>query len=176
MFSLLDKILDRLCALAGALLFSQAPEFFQQYTQRLAGHVAELQRHVDILKQLAKQSGKTLHDYIHKFISNSDPDFSNQGTMMQKMVDRLNDLTLSLQSMQTASVWSRPWEFVTHLQEDIAYGTMVHFKAGLPLTLEGACYAFIGMLVGFGIYSLGKALLTKLGRLFYTRRATPDHS
>jgi hypothetical protein len=63
----------------GAFVASQIPEFIQQYTQRLAGHVNELYRLLNQMRQVASYSNKTLDQYIQKFITSSDPDFARQG-------------------------------------------------------------------------------------------------
>ena len=39
---------------------SQIPQFMQQYSQRLAGHVAELQQLIDQLRSVAAHSNKSL--------------------------------------------------------------------------------------------------------------------
>jgi hypothetical protein len=36
-----ETLLDRVLCVAGAITLSQAPEFFQQYLQRLGGHLAD---------------------------------------------------------------------------------------------------------------------------------------
>ena len=56
-----------ICGFAGALLLSQFPEFFQQYTQRLGGRLDEVRAQVSSLEERAVESGKDLEAYLRVF-------------------------------------------------------------------------------------------------------------
>lgn len=161
---LINGLADRLCVVAGAFAGSQIPQFMQQYMQRLAGHVEELQRVIDHLNQLAAHSNKTLNQYIYKFLSNSDPDFSRQGEFMQQMLIRWEQLSQALQSIVNSSMWARPYVLLTHLDYDIAHSTLHSFQPGLSLTIEGFYYTGIGLISGFLLYQG----LSKLIQIIYT--------
>jgi hypothetical protein len=150
----ISSILDRIFALLGALLFSQFPFFIQQYTQQLAGHVAELQWQIGALAQLASQSGKSLEQYIQKFSNSIDPDFSLQGHFMQGLVQRFDRLSEGLQALQQATVWERPFIFIQYFHQSIASATYENFKPGLAFTVESAAYLLCGLLVGYLLYQL----------------------
>lgn len=60
MFKWIGGLMDRACAVVGAVVFAQAPLFMQQYSQQLIGRTAELKLQVDGMKQAANLSGKTL--------------------------------------------------------------------------------------------------------------------
>lgn len=145
----LGSLLDRLCIVAGAFLGSQIPQFMQQYSQRLAGHVAELQQLLDQLQKTASLSHKNLDQYIHKFLSSSDPDFAFQGQFMQGIVHRWEDLNMALVHLSQSSPWMRPFVFLKDLQPDIAQSTLRTFQPGINLNLEGLCYAGIGIFLGW---------------------------
>src|SRR5437868_6272991 len=85
-------ICDRICAVLGAFAFSQIPLFYQQYTQRLAGHLAEAGWQVALLHETAEHAGKSLPAYIAKFLNQSDPDFVLQGRLMDSLITRLTTL------------------------------------------------------------------------------------
>ena len=55
-----ETLLDRVLCVLGAVGVSQAPEFFQQYLQRLGGHLDEARRQLASFEAVAKQSGITL--------------------------------------------------------------------------------------------------------------------
>lgn len=160
MLSWFGKIVDRLFVVVGAFLFSQAPAFLQQYSQRLGGHLTELNHQIGELHRLALRSGKTLPEYIHKFTSSGDVDFSQQGTLMLNMLERYRNLSDAYLNLTQASAWMRPAQFIRHMQWDVVNGTMVDFQPGLTLTPEGIIYALIGMLTGYSFY----ALLSGAGR------------
>jgi hypothetical protein len=166
--SSIGNLLDRLCVVAGAFIGSQIPEFMQQYTQRLAGHVDELQRLLNQIRQVATYSNKTLEQYIQKFISSSDPDFVHQGEFMQGMLVRCDELYQSLIHLMHSSMWMRPFTFFKELQYDIAHSTFVSFQPGINLSLEGLCYAGMGVGLGWACYQM----ISKCILVGYTRAAT----
>ena len=167
-FSFIGNVLDRLCIVAGAFIGSQIPQFMQQYTQRLAGHVEALQKLIDQMRQIASFSNKTLEQYIEKFKESSDLDFSRQGDFMQGIVTRWQELHQALNHLTQSSIWLHPYYFLKDLQPDIAHSTLASFQPGLSLTIEGLCYAGIGMILGWIFYQT----LSQLIIFGYTRAQT----
>lgn len=159
-FSFVGSIIDRLCVVAGAFIGSQIPQFMQQYTQRLAGHVEALQKLIGQLNHIASLSQKTLEQYIHKFIQSGDPDFMKQGDFMQGILNRWQELHQALSHLNQSSLWTRPYYFIKDLQPDIAHSTLASFQPGLSLTLEGLCYAGAGMLIGWMIYQIASKIIS----------------
>ncbi len=152
MLNWLGSLLDRLFAVAGALLFSQAPQFFQQYSHRLAGHVSELQVLISNIQTAAARTGKGLSEYVYKFTQHADVDFSSQGEMMNGIISRHIDLKKALISMQDATALSRPFHFLQSFNLEIAQSTLRDFQPGLLITAEGLAYALVGMGVGIAVY------------------------
>jgi Protein of unknown function (DUF2937) len=159
MIKWLGGLFDRICAAAGALIFAQAPLFMVQYEQQLTGRAAELKLQVEGMRNAASFSGKSLEQFISKFLQNSDIDFTRQGELMQSTFHRWQSLTESLSTLQTSTVFERPFVFLTYLDTDIAKSTLEHFKFGLPFTLEGGVYAVVGILAGYVFFgSIRKVL------------------
>lgn len=149
-------MVDKLVAVAGALLFSQAPMFIHQYMQGLSGHVAEIKLQIDSLRAVSASSGKTLSEYIAKFIDNPDPDFVAQGKWMGDLLDRYTNLSSSLTALQETSLWTRPLLFIRHCYLDIVDQTYREFTPGLPFSAEGFAYALGGMVIFSTIFWLFK--------------------
>lgn len=164
MFKFVGGILDRACAVAGALVVSQVPLFIQQYKQQLSGHVAELQLQVEMVRQAAMASGKTIDQFIKKFVASGDVDFSRQGEIMQQMVQRWHDLADGFNALSQASIVAKPIVFFQHFNVSIAKETVSTFSPGIPLTLEGGVYALIGIGVGYLTFSTIKAICRALWR------------
>lgn len=164
-FSFFGSLLDRLFIVAGAFIGSQIPQFMQQYTQRLAGNVEALQKLIGQLNHMASLSQKTLEKYIQKFKISEDPDFVQQGDFMQGILNRWEELHEALVHLNQSSIWVRPYYFLKDLQADIAHSTISSFHPGLSLTLEGLCYAGIGMILGWIFYQI----LSKIIIFGYTR-------
>lgn len=154
-----NGLFDRLCVVAGAFIGSQIPSFMQQYIQRLSGHIEELKIQINAWRHLASVSGKGLSEYISKFTTHSDIDFSQHGELMQSMINRLDDFVKALNAYQTSGILERPFAFLAHVKGEIFDGTLHAFVPQLTLTAEGGCYAVAGMLCGYLFFNIFAKLI-----------------
>lgn len=172
-------MLSRLSAVAGALIFSQLPQYLQQYTQRLGGHVNEIGRLVEQLQMLALQSGKSLSQYIDKFTRSNDPDFAQQGEWMQTLVERHAQLSAAWEAITHATPLTRLSAYLAHHQSEIAKTTLAFFQPAFPMTVEAGIYALIGALIGYLIYRCIKFLILniykKISRSVNSRSLSADN-
>lgn len=167
LFRFIGSLADRICIVAGAFIGSQIPQFIQQYTQRLAAHIAELDHLLTKLRRIASLSDKTLDQYIQKFLSSSDPDFSRQGEFIDEMLRRFHVLSDSLQKITESRIWTRPFIFLKEIHRDLFETTLDSFQPGLVLSVEGICYTFLGALLGFLFYQgFSKSILIVYKALF----------
>jgi hypothetical protein len=150
-----DGLLDRALCVIGAVIFSQVPEFMQQYLQRLGGHLDEARRQLQQFQQAAAQSGLTLDRLIGQTSANADPAVAKLGGVMTAAVARVDALQTAQSAIQHASLWDRPFVFMRYVDPSIAHATWTIFKPAVPTTLEGFVYALAGMLVLIGTYHLG---------------------
>jgi predicted exporter len=151
-FRIVNGIMDRIFIVAGAFFGSQIPQFMQQYTQRLAGHVEELHYLLDQIRLIA--SHRNLDQYIYKFLSSSDQDFVQQGVFMQTLFSRWQNLSSALQALNESSLFTKPFVWMKHFDYDMAWATLKSYQPGFSLTLEGIYYTFLGILFGFLLYQL----------------------
>ena len=150
-----DGLLDRALCVIGAVVFSQIPEFMQQYLQRLGGHLDEARRQLLQFQHAAAQSGLTLDRLIGQTTANADPAVARLGGVMTEAMTRVDTLAAAQSAIQNASLWSRPFVFLQHVDLAIARATWAIFKPAVPTTVEGLVYALLGMLVLIAIYHLG---------------------
>ncbi len=150
-----EGLLDRVLCVFGAVVFSQAPEFMQQYAQRLGGHLDEARRQLRQFQETAQQSGLTLERFIAQTSTNSDTAVAKLGGVMSQSLTRVDTLESAQSALQNASLWSRPFVFLKHLDSSIAQATWSVFKPAVPTTAEGLVYAVCGMLTLIAIYHLG---------------------
>jgi len=151
-FSLVEGFADRLVCVLGAVFAAQAPEFFQQYLQRLGGHLAEIGRQLAAFEAAAKAAGKPWAQFVADTATNPDPGLAKLGTTMADTAARADHLAAAHAALLDASVWTRPWAFLGHLDLEIARATAAVFKPAVPTTVEGAVYAAIGVSVAFGLW------------------------
>lgn len=149
-----DTLVDRFFVVFGAFLGSQFPQFMQQYNQRLSGHVEELRRTLLHLEEVAAKSGISLQVYIKKFSDQPDLDISRQGSFMQDLVLRFEDLQYSLTTLNESTVWSRPYFFIKNFQLDIGKATFHYYSPGLSFDAEACMYVLMGGFLGWGFYRL----------------------
>jgi hypothetical protein len=151
-FTLFEGFADRLVCVLGAIFAAQAPEFFQQYLQRLGGHLAEINRQLAAFEAAAKAAGKPWAQFIADTAANPDPGLAKLGATMADTAARADSLTAAHAALLDATVWTRPWAFVAHLDISIARATAAVFKPAVPTTVEGAVYAAVGVGVAFGLW------------------------
>jgi hypothetical protein len=150
-----EGLLDRALCVIGAVIFSQMPEFMQQYLQRLGGHLDEARRQLQQFQQAAAQSGLTLDRLISQTNANADPAVAKLGPVMTDAVARVDALQTAQSAIQHASLWDRPFVFLRYLDPSIAHATWTIFKPAVPTTVEGFVYALAGMLALIGTYHVG---------------------
>ena len=150
-----EGLLDRVLCVLGAVAFSQVPEFMQQYLQRLGGHLDEARRQLEQFRHSAELSGLTLDRLITQTSTNTDAAVAKLGVVMTDAVTRVDTLTAAQSALQDASLWSRPFVFLRHIDTSIAHATWAVFKPAVPTTAEGFVYSLCGILVFLAIYHLG---------------------
>ncbi|PTY08153.1 DUF2937 domain-containing protein [Opitutaceae bacterium EW11] len=165
--------LDRVLCVVGAVLFSQGPEFIQQYLQRLGGHVDEARRQVEQFRHTAEQSGVSLEQLIAQTNANADPAVAKLGGVMSSASERLHHLEGTQSAIAQASVFERPFVFLRHADFDIVQSTWGAFKPAVPTTAEGMMYALVGMIVLLLLYHVAFRIPVSAGyRRWQSNRST----
>jgi len=170
-FASVEGFLDRLVCVIGAVTLAQAPEFFQQYLQRLGGHLDEARRQLAAFAQAAQAAGKPMARFIADTLANPDPGVARLGETIQETVDRVDTLAAAQQALTDASGWTRPFAFLGHFQADISQATLAVFKPAVPTTLEGAVYAATGVALAFAGWHF--LIRLPLRRVLAARPAAP---
>lgn len=167
MLPIVGSLLDRVFVVLGAFAFAQAPHFFQAYIQRLGGHMTELKMQMAVLQLSADKSGKTLDQYIHKFLNHSDTDIVAQGEFMDSIVSRFSDISDTYYLMTHSPPLSLPFNFLQSLHLEIAKMTLQDFSMGLDLTFETTIYAIVGMGIGYLTFSFFKFVFLFIVKIPY---------
>src|SRR3954468_14358252 len=104
-----ESLLDRLLCVGGALVFTQVPEFFQQYLQRLGGHLDEARRQLLQFQTVAEQSHLTVESLAHQTSINPDAAVARLGGVITDTITRVAELETAQAALLHASVWTRPF-------------------------------------------------------------------
>src|SRR3954471_24132107 len=115
-----ESLIDRLLCVAGAVAFTQVPEFFQQYLQRLGGHLDEARRQLLQFQTIATQAGPTIEAFAAQTSPNADTAVAKLGGVITATVERVHELELAQSALQSASLWERPFVFLRHVDASIA--------------------------------------------------------
>lgn len=160
-----DGLLDRVFSVVGALTLAQAPAFISHYIQRLAGHLAEAERSVVNWLTIAHKAG--LADVVQlaaRYRSSANTEVIEAGNKCLADLQRVEELRAALTAIREAPVWRRGVELIVNMDRSIAAGTLKDFQPNLPMTLESAIYALLGIVAGLIVYAIFKAVLKMIGR------------
>lgn len=149
-----ERLLDRILCVVGAVLFSQAPEFMQQYLQRLEGHLDEARLVLGRFQAAAAQAGMTLDQLVANARQNPDPSMGKLALVVGQTSARVEQLASADAALRGASTFSRPFVFLAHLDGEIAHSTLAIYRPAVPTTAEGLAYALAGVVVILALYHL----------------------
>ena len=144
----MGKIVTRLFVLLCVVLFAQLPLFVEQYMLRLEGHRAESRRQIEAFSEAASAGGKTLDQYIAKFLAQKDTDFAAQGQVMKQAVVRNQFLESASEALAAANPLMRPVVFVRYVDTQVLADAWESFSPGFLLTLNFGVWAGIGFVMG----------------------------
>ncbi|MEN9840402.1 MAG: hypothetical protein RL376_202 [Verrucomicrobiota bacterium] len=150
-----QQLLDRILCVVGAVSLSQAPEFFQQYLQRLGGHLGEARLVLARYEAVARESGLTLAQLVAETRAQVSVPVAKLGTLIVEAQARVEALTSAEHALREASLWTRPFVFIFQHDAEIVRGTWAAFKPAMPVTVEGAVYAGVGMVLALLAYQFG---------------------
>jgi hypothetical protein len=171
----LERLLDRILCVCGAVLFSQLPEFMQQYLQALGGRLDELRAQLGRFREAASQSGMTLDQLVAGAARNPDPSMGRMGAVVRSLAARVDDLAAADAALRHATAWTRPFVFAAHFDAGIARGAWERFRPAVPATAEGILYAAAGVVLILAAYHMGvrEPIARRLRRRAADRGAPP---
>ena len=166
---MLARRLALAAALFAALVGSQAPEFAQQYRQRLGGAIDELRAIAARFQAEAARQGLSPPAAVQRLEQNSDALARQRGEAMAGTLDRLGRLETQAEDMAAAGPIGRIWAMAWGFDPQIARRALDAYEPAAPLTLEAAVVAAISGLGGW-------AVVRACGLPFARRRRAPPGS
>lgn len=146
---MIGRIFILLCALAGAVALSQAPEATQQYTQRLGGAVDELTRIVQRFDEDAAAGGLDRGGALAAY-ETGNAFIKGQGARMSGLIARQERLSAQYRSLIRATPFERSYIVATQADREILQATLDAYRPAVPVTMDGAAHAGLGGLI-FGL-------------------------
>ena len=141
---------------------SQAPEFTQQYLQRLGGWVDSYQDRVARLDLRARQFDMTREQYIAALQASEDPKVRKEAANIATWPVYLKEYTEMQQMLQSGPSWMQPVRLLQSYYDPafapIVQATMAEFKAAAPITAAGAVFGAGGFVVGWLLTAISGAL------------------
>lgn len=172
--------MKRLICMVGALLagltLSQAPEYAQQYGQRLGGAVDELQAIIEQFDADAAGFGLSRDEGLARYAASPDDFLAERGISMQAVFARHAALTTQLAALRSAAPFERTLTVAQGFDGDIGTAALRDYQPALPLTVEGLVHALAGLLAGYALIWSGWTLAARpfRNRQRRARRAGPD--
>lgn len=123
-------------ALLAGFLGSQGPEFAQQYRQRLAGALDELQRIVVEFDAEAARENLTPAEGVERLRRNPELLARERGEAMAETIARRDRLEDELDAMATAGPIRRLYMLVKDFDPDVARRALASFEPAAPVSVE----------------------------------------
>lgn len=165
----MKKLFVLIIAIFCGALASQFPEYAQQYRQRLAGAVGELERVVRQFDTDARASGLTRDEALSRYSGANDEFLKERGSSMVDIIARFNRLDAHLAEMNRAGDAARLWVFAKSHDRGLAKGTLDIYQPAIPVTPVGLAHAAGGFA---GAWLLLSLLLSPFGRRKQAARGT----
>lgn len=146
------RTLGLACGLIGGAVAAQAPEFAQQYAQRLGGAVDELRRQIATLEDDARASGTTRDEAVAQLRANRDGLVARRGEAAEADIARLARLSAQQQALIGAtSPLGRTVAVIRDPDMAIAGATFRDYQPAVPTTADGVTAGFLGFLATWGL-------------------------
>lgn len=146
----MPRLFTILVMLLFGTLFSQAPEFQQQYRQRLGGALDEINREIARFDADARAVGVTPAEAIRRLAGNPDELARRRADAEIALVARRDNLMRQQEVFATENVFTRLSTLATTYDPEIALGTWSTFRPAIPTTIDGAAAGLLG--AGIGLF------------------------
>ncbi len=157
----MPRLITLIVALLFGGLFSQAPEFQQQYLQRLGGALDEITREIQRFNDDAHAVGVTPEAAVERLLGNPDELARRRGNAEIETLARRAKLERQRQVFETESVIGRLTVLATDYDTQLAVGTWRSFRPAVPTTVDGLAAALFG--AGIGLFLVILTTLTSRG-------------
>ena len=154
-------------AVVAAVAASQAPEFAQQYRQRLGGAVDELARVIQNFTADAQASGADQTAALALMAKNTEPLVRQQAVSMAQTIIRYQHLTDQQAAFANSPPFARLGVFMQEFDRPLVESTLRSYEPAVPTTMEGIVFAAGAFVV---VYAVLRFLTLFFGPFRHRRR------
>ena len=140
------RLFYSLGAVTGGAAFSQFPEYYAHYLQRLGGRIDQARQRAAEIREDAAEEGLSVEAYIERFLDSAP--HSLEGARMSESIFQLDRMEAAYAALREAPPLQRPVVFAEHMDSGLLEATLGDFAPAVPLTPEGLAYAGAGVLTG----------------------------
>lgn len=143
------KLTDKLLFTSSFIAAMQLPEFIHQYRQRLGGHLDEARNQLASYQLVAERNfDGNLQSLVEQYQASASSAFRDTGEIINELINRVNYLETLLTRLELSSLPEKIWLMSSHLDSEIAQGTMQNFIPGMPMNFEAiACGLVVAIFV-----------------------------
>lgn len=175
---MIKKIIILCVGLTCAAGAAQAPEFTQQYLQKLGGWVDSYNDRVARLDLRAGQFDMTRPQYIAALEASADPKVRNEAANIATWPVYLERFSEMQNLLRTSSSWMKPFRLLQNYFDPtfspIVKATFAEYKAAAPINGEGVAFGGAGFIVGWILTGIGGALLRAPMKMIRRREGPKD--
>ncbi|GAB4356655.1 MAG: hypothetical protein Kow00114_07680 [Kiloniellaceae bacterium] len=151
------RLIYSLGAIAGGTAFSQFPEYYAHYLQRLGGRIDQARLRAAEIREDAAEKGLSVEAYVETFLDSAP--HSLEGGRMAESIFQLERMEAAYQALRAATPLQRPLAFAEHMNPGLVEATLGDFAPAVPITPEGLSYAAAGVLAGLiAVFGAGRLL------------------
>lgn len=170
----LTNLIDRCLFTCVFILGVQLPEFIQQYSQRLSGHLNEALMQLNEFQLIANRHFEgNLSNMIDKYLINSEPSIKETANIIVNTSNRVSDLQTHLFNLEEAEYIKRLYYFINDYNASMAQATFQQFQLAIPLNLSalltGAIFALFVVIISHMLLGLAKRLITLIKQKLSTK-------
>ncbi|NKM55057.1 DUF2937 family protein [Rhizobium anhuiense] len=148
------RIIAIVAGLAGGTVFSQAPEFAQQYRQRIGGAIDELRVIVEDFNAQAAEHHLDRQQALNAYAQSSDGFLRDRGVSMRSTITRYDTLLSQQLHLGTAAPVAKPFVLLGNADDVVFANTWRDFVPGVPVSFAGLVWGAIGFIGGWIVAAL----------------------
>ena len=153
-----------------AIIFSQLPEFSQQYQQRLGGKLDELSTVIEDFTEDANSSGQIVDDAIDTMQESGEDLIVNRGERISEYFSDFEQLKNQFERFTNGGLLQQIAVIVLSFDTDLVIATYEVFQPAIPVSIEGILLTGVGFIVGYLFVGILFFIVKLFLRLIFRRR------